>query len=324
MDNESLPPPARRPAGPETTSRPSADGPALAGRPAASEALARLQRYRTLCEAQGLARARGLPLADSARQALADLERQLATALTAAPAPATRATSSAPTSAPSALAIPEPAPAGAPRPARPATPASAARPSAPATRAAPGSGPAAVPASTSRATAPASPATPAAVAPPGTPTPPATPEARRATIFTDGAAEGNPGPGGFCALVRLPGQADREVSGGVHHTTNNQMEMTAAIVGLKAAIEAGATDFRVITDSEYLLKGMTQWLAGWQRNGWKTASGQPVKNRELWEELAALTRGRSVAWEWTRGHAGHPENERCDAVASAAARAARD
>lgn len=141
-----------------------------------------------------------------------------------------------------------------------------------------------------------------------------------AIVFTDGAAEGNPGPGGYCAIVRIPGRPDRELSGAEPHTTNNKMELTAAIVGLKAAIEAGAADVEVLSDSEYVIKGMTQWLAGWRRKGWKTAGGQDVKNRDRWEQLAELVQGRHVRWTWIRGHAGHPENERCDTVASAAAR----
>ncbi|HEX5414862.1 MAG TPA: ribonuclease HI [Chloroflexota bacterium] len=142
-------------------------------------------------------------------------------------------------------------------------------------------------------------------------------------VFTDGSAEGNPGPGGYCALVRVPGQPDRELSGGARHTTNNQMELTAAIVGLQAAVAEGAGAITVITDSEYLVKGMKSWLAGWVKKGWTTSTGQPVKNRELWEQLAQLVRGRNVEWQWVRGHAGHPENERCDALATAAAARAR-
>lgn len=143
-----------------------------------------------------------------------------------------------------------------------------------------------------------------------------------ATIFTDGAAEGNPGPGGYCALVRIAGRSDREVSGGVAHTTNNKMELTAAIVGLRGAIEAGATSMTVVSDSEYLIRGMTRWLAGWIAKNWLTAEKQPVKNRDLWEQLAELSRSRNIRWNWVRGHAGNPENERCDRVASAAARQA--
>jgi ribonuclease HI len=143
-----------------------------------------------------------------------------------------------------------------------------------------------------------------------------------ATVYTDGAAEGNPGPGGYCAIVRLPGQPDRELSGSSIHTTNNKMELMAAIAGLRAAVEAGAAEITVVSDSEYLVKGMTEWLPEWERRGWKTASGQPVKNQDLWQQLAALTRGRQVHWQWIKSHAGHPENERCDFVATAAARRA--
>jgi ribonuclease HI len=143
-----------------------------------------------------------------------------------------------------------------------------------------------------------------------------------ATVFTDGAAEGNPGPGGYCALVRIPGRPNREISGGAPQTTNNKMELTAAIVGLRTAIDAGATDLTVVSDSEYLIKGMTRWLSAWIANDWQTTEKQPVKNRELWEQLAALARSRSVRWSWVRGHAGHPENERCHVVAAAAARKA--
>jgi ribonuclease HI len=143
-----------------------------------------------------------------------------------------------------------------------------------------------------------------------------------ATIFTDGSAEGNPGPGGYCAILRIPGRPDRELSGGTVYTTNNKMELTAAIAGLEAAIAAGAASITVVTDSEYVKKGATQWLRGWERNGWKTASGQPVKNRELWEKIAELIRGRAVHWQWVKGHVGHPENERADLVATTRAREA--
>jgi ribonuclease HI len=154
-------------------------------------------------------------------------------------------------------------------------------------------------------------------APPVSSTPPAV-----ATVFTDGSAEGNPGPGGYCAIVRVPGLPDRELSGGTNHTTNNKMELTAAIVGVRAALDAGARRVTVVSDSEYLVKGMTRWLAGWLAKGWRTSDGQPVKNRELWEQLAELAKRGTLRWQWIRGHAGHPENERCDAVATAAARQA--
>jgi len=100
------------------------------------------------------------------------------------------------------------------------------------------------------------------------------------------------------------------------------MELSAAIAGLRAAVDAGISDLTVFSDSEYLVKGMTEWLADWERRGWKTRSGQPVKNQDLWQQLASLARGRTVRWEWVKGHAGHPENERCDEVATAAARRA--
>jgi ribonuclease HI len=160
---------------------------------------------------------------------------------------------------------------------------------------------------------PSSPAA-AATAPPRT--------SLAASIYTDGAAEGNPGPGGYAALIRIAGQPDREVYGGDPHTTNNKMELTAAIVGLRAAIDAGATSMTVISDSEYLIKGMTRWLSGWVAKNWLTAEKQPVKNRELWEQLAELAKSRAIEWNWVRGHAGHPENQRCDDLATAAARKA--
>lgn len=141
----------------------------------------------------------------------------------------------------------------------------------------------------------------------------------KATVFSDGACLGNPGPGGYCAIVRIPGKPDKLVSGRKARTTNNEMEMTAAIEGLKLAIAQGAREITVVSDSEYLVKGMSGWVRGWLRNGWKTSKGEPVKNRSLWEELHRLSQGRSVTWSWIRGHAGHPENERCDAVAVAAA-----
>ena len=143
-----------------------------------------------------------------------------------------------------------------------------------------------------------------------------------AVVYSDGACIGNPGPGGYCAIVRVPGQPERTVSGGKARTTNNEMEMTAALEGLRQAVSMGASEVTVVSDSEYLVKGMTGWIRGWLRNGWKTAAGQPVKNRALWEEMNELARGRTVTWSWTRGHAGHAENERCDALAVAAAKAA--
>jgi len=142
------------------------------------------------------------------------------------------------------------------------------------------------------------------------------------TVYTDGACLGNPGPGGYCAIVRVSGQPERVVSGGKARTTNNEMELTAAAEGLKLAVSQAASEVTVVTDSEYLVKGMTSWVRGWIRNGWKTSKGEPVKNRGLWEELHRLSQGRSVSWSWVRGHVGHPENERCDTLAVAAAQEA--
>lgn len=144
----------------------------------------------------------------------------------------------------------------------------------------------------------------------------------RAMVYSDGACLGNPGPGGYCAIVRVPGHPERTISGKKPRTTNNEMELTAAVAGLKLAISIGADEITVVSDSEYLVKGMTRWLRGWLRTGWKTSKGEPVKNRALWEELHGLCAGRSVAWSWVRGHEGHPENERCDAIAVAAAQEA--
>lgn len=133
-----------------------------------------------------------------------------------------------------------------------------------------------------------------------------------ASIFCDGACTGNPGPGGWGAIVEQDGER-RELSGGKARTTNNQMELQALIEGLKA-VPAG-TKVRIVTDSEYVSKGVTLWLRGWNRNGWKTASKQPVKNKELWQELQDLLNQRPHQVEWVRGHSGHPENERCDQLA---------
>lgn len=143
-----------------------------------------------------------------------------------------------------------------------------------------------------------------------------------ATVYCDGACLGNPGPGGYGVLVRVPGHADRTLSEGKPRTTNNEMELTGAVAGLRLAISLGAREVSVVSDSEYLVKGMSGWVRGWLRNGWKTAKGEPVKNRALWEELHNLCQGRSVSWSWTRGHNGHLENERCDALATAAAQEA--
>jgi ribonuclease HI len=131
-------------------------------------------------------------------------------------------------------------------------------------------------------------------------------------IWTDGACSGNPGPGGWGAVLRF-GEAEKELSGGEPETTNNRMELLAAIAALEALTRPCVVD--LTTDSQYVRKGMTEWLAGWKAKGWKTASKQPVKNQDLWQRLDALNAKHEVRWHWVKGHAGHPENERCDALA---------
>jgi ribonuclease HI len=134
-------------------------------------------------------------------------------------------------------------------------------------------------------------------------------------IYTDGACRGNPGPGGWAALLRHGGR-ERLISGAERETTNNRMELTAAIEGLAALKRPSRV--AVTTDSQYVRQGVTQWVAGWKRNGWRTAAKQPVKNRDLWERLDALAAAHQVEWHWVRGHSGHPENERVDQAANLA------
>lgn len=137
------------------------------------------------------------------------------------------------------------------------------------------------------------------------------------TLFTDGACSGNPGPGGWGALLRdeTTGQVE-EMSGGEAKTTNNRMEMQAVVEGLKRV--APGSEIKIIADSEYVVKGMTEWIHGWLRNDWQTAGKKPVKNQDLWQEMYELSCQRKVSWDWVRGHAGHRENERCDQLAVAA------
>ena len=135
-------------------------------------------------------------------------------------------------------------------------------------------------------------------------------------IFTDGACKGNPGPGGWGAVVRSNG-AEKELSGGEPLTTNNRMELMAAIRGLEALKRPCRV--ALYTDSIYVRDGITKWIHGWLRNGWRTADRKPVKNAELWQELLAATGPHRIEWHWVKGHAGHPENERADALACAAA-----
>ncbi len=138
-------------------------------------------------------------------------------------------------------------------------------------------------------------------------------------IWTDGACLGNPGPGGWGALLRWNGN-ERELSGGEALTTNNRMELMAAIQALDTLKRPCAVI--LTTDSQYVRQGITSWLHNWKRNGWKTAARKPVKNADLWQRLERSVHHHQVSWEWVKGHSGHPENERADALASAAARAA--
>lgn len=143
------------------------------------------------------------------------------------------------------------------------------------------------------------------------------PPMEKVRIFTDGSCLGNPGPGGWGSIIRI-GASEVELSGGKDHTTNNEMELSGAIEALKSL--KTSSEVVVTTDSQYVVKGMTEWMKGWIRNGWKTASKQPVKNRQFWEELNRLSEVHKIKWEWIRGHTGHAENERCDRLAVSAAK----
>ena len=159
---------------------------------------------------------------------------------------------------------------------------------------------------------------PHAAAPPG---PGPAGAAALVEIFTDGACSPNPGPGGWGAIMRY-GRHEKEIYGSEPATTNNRMEMTAAIMALEDLTRPSAV--RLHTDSVYLRSGITKWLAGWQRNGWRTRDNKPVKNADLWQRLAAAAARHQVEWLWVKGHAGHPENERADRLACrGAAEAAR-
>jgi ribonuclease HI len=138
--------------------------------------------------------------------------------------------------------------------------------------------------------------------------------------FTDGACSGNPGPGGWGAILRFRG-AEKELSGAEEHTTNNRMEMMAAIATLEALKRKSVV--HVHTDSTYLRDGITKWIHAWKKKGWKTADNKPVKNVDLWQRLEAAIGHHEVKWHWVRGHAGHKENERADALARQALEAAR-
>ncbi|MEZ5841863.1 MAG: ribonuclease HI [Hyphomicrobiales bacterium] len=136
--------------------------------------------------------------------------------------------------------------------------------------------------------------------------------ARRVEVFTDGACSGNPGPGGWGAILRW-GAYEKELFGGEPDTTNNRMELFAAIAALEALTRTCSVD--LTTDSQYVKDGITSWIHGWKRNGWKTAAKKPVKNVDLWQRLDAALARHEVAWHWVKGHAGHEENERADALA---------
>ena len=131
-------------------------------------------------------------------------------------------------------------------------------------------------------------------------------------IFCDGACSGNPGPGGYGAILRYGGHV-KELSGGAKDTTNNRMEMTAAIEALRHLTRP--CQVLITTDSQYLVKGMTEWISGWQQKGWRNSKKEPVVNKDLWELLLTLSKAHSVQWRWVKGHAGHAENERCDQLA---------
>ena len=131
-------------------------------------------------------------------------------------------------------------------------------------------------------------------------------------LFTDGACSGNPGPGGWAAILRM-GERERELSGGEHATTNNRMELMGVISGLEA-LKRPCT-VTVHTDSKYVLEGASKWIHGWKKNGWRTADRKPVKNVELWQRLDAAQKRHKLRWIWVKGHSGHPENERADALA---------
>jgi ribonuclease HI len=131
-------------------------------------------------------------------------------------------------------------------------------------------------------------------------------------IFTDGACSGNPGPGGWGAIVRR-GDTESELCGGELATTNNRMEMMAVIAALESLQSPVAA--RVFTDSQYVQKGISEWIHGWKRRGWKTADNKPVKNVDLWMRMDALASANKIEWSWVKGHAGHVENERADALA---------
>jgi ribonuclease HI len=134
-------------------------------------------------------------------------------------------------------------------------------------------------------------------------------------IYTDGACKGNPGPGGWGVILRYNGH-EKELKGAEQHTTNNRMELMAAIQGLNALNRA--CEVNLYTDSQYLRQGMTGWLAQWKKSGWRNSKKEPVKNMDLWQELDVLSQRHHIKWHWVKGHSGHPENERADVLANEA------
>jgi ribonuclease HI len=140
---------------------------------------------------------------------------------------------------------------------------------------------------------------------------------KRVQLITDGACLGNPGPGGWACILRS-GEKTKEMFGSEPHTTNNRMEIMAAIEGLRALKES--CEVEVVTDSQYVKNGITTWIKGWKRNGWKTAAKKPVVNQDLWETLDDLVDKHKMVWTWTKGHANHADNNRCDELATQAAR----
>ncbi|ABC62402.1 ribonuclease HI [Erythrobacter litoralis] len=139
---------------------------------------------------------------------------------------------------------------------------------------------------------------------------------KKVEIFTDGACKGNPGPGGWGVLLRM-GKHEKELSGGEPETTNNRMELRAAIEGLNALIEP--CEVELYTDSKYVVDGITKWVHGWKKRGWVNASKKPVRNDDLWHDLIEAELRHKVTWHWVKGHNGHAENERADRLASEAA-----
>lgn len=140
---------------------------------------------------------------------------------------------------------------------------------------------------------------------------------KKVQVITDGACIGNPGPGGWACILRY-GQCKKELFGSEPHTTNNRMELTAAVKGLTALREP--CEVEIVTDSQYMKNGIQKWIANWKRNGWRTAEKKPVLNQDLWEELDRQNSRHTTVWSWTKGHASHADNNRCDELATAAAR----